>query len=111
MILQSKQKHIRQHTFYILLSGISLLNLLLQLLKIANRSLWNLLKPSLRENISIILKNPLTACRHCAKIPKAKPIFPCNIGFTKRNRACAERLKHDFAQKYENDYQVLSNVR
>jgi hypothetical protein len=40
----------------------------------------------------------LTACWHCAKIPKAKPIFPCNIGFVKRKRACAERLLQGLAQ-------------
>ena len=53
----------------------------------------------------------MTACWHCAKIPKAKPIFPCNIGFVKRKRACAKRLLQGFAQKCENDYRIWSAVR
>ena len=70
-----------------------------------------LLKFPLRKIFELFFKTPLTACTCCAKIPKAKPIFPFNIGFTKRKRACAECFLHAFAQKYENDYRIWLAVK
>lgn len=64
-----------------------------------------------KKLMKLFFKTPLTACTHCAKIPKAKPIFPCNIGFTKRQRACAKCFLHALAQEYENDYRIWLAVK